>query len=130
MNFKSVLKPEGSLMFGGAVVALVVAIYQGGLGSVASCHATGTADMNLTAAKKKAGWTALALVSGATLIARDLNILILGGATIIAEEVAYTHAINVSPTTGALQMPPASAYAPAQNVVPMGKQGAPVAYAN
>jgi hypothetical protein len=127
MNVKSVLKPEGSLIMGGAVVGLVIATYQGDLGSVATCHATDTSDRNLTASKKKAGWTALALVAGVALLARDGNIVILGGAAIIAMEASYTHAIHANPVTGALQTPPAAAYAPAQNVVPIQSQGPAVA---
>ena len=128
MAIKSVLKPEGSLVLGAAVIGLVYATYQGGLGSVATAHATDVANNSLTSSKKKAGYTALAIVAGLAVIARDANVVILGGAAIIVEELCYTHAIHSNPVTGALQMPPGSAYEPAQNVVPLTSQGQAVGY--
>jgi hypothetical protein len=120
---KSILKPEGSIILGAAVIGLVVSIYNGGLGSMATAHATDTADPNLTVAKKKCGWTAAAAVAGVALLTRDANIVVLGGAAIIAEELGYVHAIHSDPGTGRFQLPLTSAYQPAQTAVPVAAQG-------
>lgn len=128
MSFKSVLKPENSLVMGAAVVGLVYATYQGSCGSMATAQATEAANVNLAASKKKAGWTSVILVAGLGVLAKDPNIVILGSAAIIAMESGYLHAIHTNPDSGRLQLPAHSAYEPAQNVVPINAQGPNVAY--
>lgn len=123
MAFRSILKPPDSLVMAAATVGLVMAVYNGGVGSMAVAQATDAHDVNLMGAKRKAGWTALAIVAGVTLLAKDANIAILGGAAIIAEEAGYIHAIHSNSTTGQLEHPGKSAYEPAQNVVPISQQG-------
>jgi hypothetical protein len=123
MAIRSIFKPSDSLVMSGATVGLVMGVYNGGVGSMAVAQATDTHDVNLMGAKKKSGWTALAIVAGITLLSRDANVAILGGATIIAMELGYIHAIHSNPMTGQLQHPGQSAYEPAQNVVPVALQG-------
>lgn len=110
-----VFKPENSIIAGLAVIALVIANYNLHVGSNASVGATDAWDPNLQASSKKAGWSSLALVSGVALLARDPNIVILGGAAIIAMHASTVHAMAVHPQTGQIvaQSPTAASYAPA-----------------
>ena len=111
-SIKPRLSGENSIITALAAAALVVGVYNAKIGPVADAHASGANDPNLLAATKKAGWQALGLVAAITLLAQDPNILIMGGATVIAEEMAYRHAIMASPDTGQISVTPAS-YLPA-----------------
>jgi hypothetical protein len=124
MQIKSILSPEGSIVAGAATVGLVVAVYQLNVGEVAGAAATDAHHPLLESSRKKAGYAALATVAGVALLARDPNIVILGGAAIIAMEASYRHAIMQDPNTGMIVPPPAREYQAAQNVVPLPLQGA------
>jgi len=115
MQFRSVLKPEGSIVAGLAVVGVVYATYQMDCGPVASAYATDANHPALENSRKKAGYTSLAAVSALTLITRDANVGILGFAAIVAMEIHYRHAIMVSPETGVAQIPTPAAYQPAMS---------------
>jgi hypothetical protein len=131
MALKPLVGIEGSLTLGAATIGLVYGIYQLDCGSVASVQATpvgGNESRSLSASRKKAGWTSLVVVAGISLLARDPHIVMLGGATIIAMEAHYRHAIMADHETGQLVAPPASAYQPAENVVPIAQQGTSVSY--
>lgn len=123
MQFKSVLKPEGSVMAGIATIGAVYGLYQLDVGPVSTAHATDPNHPSLESSRKKAGYSALILVSGLTLITRDANVGILGFATIIAMELHYRHAIMTHPATGQIQAPNATAYEPAENVTPLYQTG-------
>lgn len=116
---KSILKPEGSVMAGVATVAAVYGIYQLNVGNTSSAAASDANHPALEASRKKAGYTALVLVSALTLITRDGNVGALGFGTIAAMELTYRQAIMAHPETGQMQAPTATAYQPAENVYPM-----------
>lgn len=122
MAFKSVLKPEGSLIMGAAVAGSVFAVYQLDIGPVSQVQATDANHPVLETSRKKAGYTSLVLVAGLAVLAKDPNIVILGGAAIIAMEAHYRHAIMAHPETGQIIPPAPSAYQPAENVVPIDLQ--------
>lgn len=129
MAWKSILKPEGSVMGGLATVGAVYGVYSLNLGSVAAAHATEANHPVLNASRSKAGYISLALVSSLVLITRDANIGILGGATIIAMELSYRHASMASPITGQMVAPDASSYQPIpDNVTPMPDTGGNTQY--
>jgi len=128
MQFKSVLKPEGSVMAGLAVAGSVYALYNLDLGPVASAQASDANHPALESSRKKAGYTAFTFVSAVGLLTKDANILTLGFASIIAMEIHYRHAIMASPATGTIVPPSEDSYAPAQNVVPLVSQGEAVGY--
>lgn len=124
MSFKSILKPDASTMASLATAGAVFAVYQLNVGTVSECAATDANHPVLASSRKKAGYTALALVASLTLITRDANIGILGCGTIIAMEVAYRHGIMANPQSLQMQNPnPNAAYEPAENVVPFAHQG-------
>jgi hypothetical protein len=118
MAFKSVLRPENSVVAGVAVMAAVFADYQLNLGNTSAVHATDANHPILETSRKKAGYSALILVAGLGLIAKDANIMILGGATIIGMELLYRHAIMAHPGTGIMQPPGAEIYQPAEEAQP------------
>jgi hypothetical protein len=55
-------------------------------------------------------------------LARDPNIVILGGAAIIAMELHYRHAIMAHPDTGQMIRRPPATSRTAQNVIPLDYQ--------
>lgn len=121
MSWKSVLKPENSIIAGIAIAGSVVAIYNMDVGNVSTAHATEANHPALEASRKKAGYTSFLLVSALTLITKDANVGILGFGSIVAAELHYKHAIMANPATGKIQAPSAASYIPAEptNVVTM-----------
>ena len=116
-SIKPRLSGENSIITALAVAALVIGVYNASVGPIADVHTTGANDPNLAAAVKKAGWKAVTLVSSVALLAQDPNIVILGGAAIIGEELTYRHALMASPDTGRIDVTPQS-YVPAGSVEP------------
>jgi hypothetical protein len=127
-EFKPRLSVENSIIMSGATVALTIALYNGVVGPVSAVHMTDANNGAVMSSKKKAGFAALAGISAIALIARDPNIVILGGATVIAMELMYRHAISAHPETGQLVPPGSPVYQPAENVVPLNAQGPAVSY--
>lgn len=102
MAFKSILKPEGSVLTGIATGVLVYAIYDRSLPDAATMHATTANDINIDAGRKKATITSAGVLAGITLITRDVNVFILGGVVLAALDFHARHANVSSPDTGAL----------------------------
>ena len=124
MTFKSILKPEASTMAGLATVGVVFSVYQLNVGPVAQATATDPNHPVLNASRRKAGFTALAIVGALTLITRDANVGILGSGTIIAMELSYRMGIMSDPLSMKMVNPnPQAAYEPAENVIPFAYQG-------
>lgn len=117
---KSILKPEGSLVAGIATGALVYGIYQMNLGNLASVHTTQAGDGNARAARKKASIEAVAAVAAISLLARDVNIFILGGGIAVLLDWHARHAVESNPETG--QLADNTAYVPAEQAVPVQQQ--------
>lgn len=106
------LRPADSITISLATGIGVAAIYNQDIGPVADVHATQPFDSAINSAVKKAGWKALLLVAGVTLLSRDLNVVLIGGTMVILEHAMYLHADMASPSTGQVQVSPA-AYQPA-----------------
>jgi hypothetical protein len=105
MPIKSVLKPEGSVIMGAATAVMIWGVYDRSLPDAATMHATAPYDINLEAGRKKAVWTSAALLGAVSLLTRDVNVFILGGATLIALDLHARTAISSSPETGRLVSP-------------------------
>lgn len=112
MDLKPRLSGENSILASAAMIGLVIGTYQAMVGPVSDVHATEAGDLNLRKSVQKAGWTAFLIVSAVSLLAKDPNIMILGGGAIIVEELCYRHALISNPHTGAITVTPA-AYQPA-----------------
>lgn len=122
LDIKPRLKAENSIIASLGVAGLVIGVYQGMVGPVSDVHATGANDLNMQASVRKAGWASVVTVSAVGLLARDPNIIILGGIAIIVEEVMYRHAIFTNPATGQIQVD-AGAYASAGSHGSVGLSG-------
>lgn len=116
MAFKG-LSPESSVTLGASVAALVYGIYTFSTPPTAVVHATQANDDNIERGRKKAAWTAVAVVSAISLMTRDKTIFVMGGAMTVALDWHTRHANAVSPDTG--QLVDNNGYTPASNVVPM-----------
>jgi hypothetical protein len=106
------LRPADSITISLATGIGVAAIYNQDIGPVADVHQTQSGDQAINAAIKKAGWKSLLLVAGITLLARDLNVVLVGGSMVILEHTMYLHADMAAPHSGEIQANPA-AYQPA-----------------
>ena len=110
----TILKPENSLIAGFAVVGLVIANYNLHNGSGIGVRATDANHTLVQQSNNTAGWSSLVLVAGASLLARDANIFILGSIAIIVMHSAFLEHIAADPGTGTVQAPGPMDYAPAQ----------------
>lgn len=102
MAFTSILKPDGSIAIGIATGILVYVIYDRSLPDAATMHATDAGDVNIDQARKKATWTSAAVLSGITLLTKDVNVFVLGAAVLFALDFHTRHANASNPETGAL----------------------------
>jgi len=124
MSWKSMLKPNESVLASLATVGIVYGTYQMACGPAVQVHATTPNHPALYSSRKKAGWTSLVIVGVLFGVTKDANMFILGCGTIIAMEVTYRHAIMADPDSNTMQRPsPDAQYMPAQNVVPFPMQG-------
>jgi hypothetical protein len=109
----SILKPENSFIAGFAVVGLVIANYNLHNGTGIGVRATDAHHPLVKQANNTAGWSSLILVSGASLLAKDANIFILGSIAIIVMHSSFLEHIAASPDTGMVVAPGPQDYRPA-----------------
>jgi hypothetical protein len=106
------LRPADSITISLATAIGVAAIYAQGVGPVSDVHMTQPGDGAINSSIRKAGWKSILLVTGVTLLSRDLNVVLLGGGMIIYDHIAYLHADMASPANGEIAASP-EAYQPA-----------------
>lgn len=94
------LKPDVSLSVAVATGTLVFAIYQTVTPSTADIRTADPGNHDVEASERQATWTAAAAVAGISLISKDPNPFIVGGAMIIAMAWSKRHANFVNPLTG------------------------------
>jgi hypothetical protein len=94
------LRPEVSLPTALATAAIVFVTYDHALPSIADSRCGGMNDDHLSSCEKQAAWTSAAIVGGISLIAKDPNVFIIGGAMIIALSWWHRHANAVNPDSG------------------------------
>lgn len=124
MKWKSILKPENSVIAGVAVAGSVWALYNMNIGPAATAHASDANHPALESSRKKAAYMSFLMVSGLTLITKDSNVGLLGYASIIAVDLNYRHSIMAHPVTGQMMPPAESTYYPAGgNVVDFSNAG-------
>jgi hypothetical protein len=110
----SILKPENSIIAGLAVVGLVIANYNLHNGTGASVRATDANHPVTMMSNNTAGWSSLILVAGASLLAKDANIFILGSIAVVVMHSAYLEHLAVDPGSGLVAPSGPGDYAPAQ----------------
>ncbi|WP_301177238.1 hypothetical protein [Actinomadura geliboluensis] len=93
----SLLKPDVSIPVALATGALVYGVYNLALPSVADVRTSAEQHPDVEAANRMAAWTSAVAVAGISLIARDMNVFIVGGGMTIALAWWYKHADAVIP---------------------------------
>jgi len=96
------LRPEVSLPVALATGAIVYVTYDHMLPPAADCRVAGMNDSNLESCERQAAWVSAAIVGAVSLVAKDPNIFIVGGAMIVALSWLHRHANAVNPDTGKL----------------------------
>jgi len=99
------LKREVSLGVGLATAALVWGIYNSALPSIADVRVNDPDDRDVAATERAASWTAAAVVSGISLIAKDPTVFVLGGSMIVVMAWWHRHANAYNPSVGSAVMP-------------------------
>jgi hypothetical protein len=99
------LKPEVSIMTGLTIGALVWTIYNRALPADVDLRVAAPNDQDVEASRKKAGYTAAAVVAGISLIAKDATVFIIGGSMVIAVDWWARHANAVNPMMGKAYIP-------------------------
>lgn len=99
------LKREVSLGVGLATAALVWGVYNSALPSVAEERVAQPGDNDLAAAERVATWTAAAVVSGISLLAKDPTVFVLGGTMVVVLAWWHRHSNMVNPMTGLAAVP-------------------------
>lgn len=96
----SVLKPDASIMAGLATAAVVFAVYNNALPSIADVRTAQPGNQDVQASERSAGWISAGVVAGVSLVAKDPTIFILGGAMVIGMSWWHRHADMVNPSLG------------------------------
>lgn len=96
----SVLKPEMSLMASLAVATVVYATYNNALPPIADARTAQPGNHDLDSAERSAAWISAGVVSAVSLMTRDINIFIIGGAMVIGMSWWHRHANMVNPEIG------------------------------
>lgn len=99
------LKREVSLGVGLATAALVWGVYNGALPSIADARVAQPQDRDLSASERTATWTAAAVVSGVSLLAKDPTVFVLGGSMVVILAWWHRHANHYNPSLGSAVVP-------------------------
>jgi hypothetical protein len=99
------LKPEVSIMTGLTIGALVWTIYNRALPADVDMRVAQPNDTDIEASRKKAAYTAAAVVSGISLIAKDATVFIIGGTMVVAVDWWARHSNAVNPELGKAFIP-------------------------
>jgi 4-amino-4-deoxy-L-arabinose transferase-like glycosyltransferase len=99
------LKQEDALLTGLGVAAVVGAIYAVHLPTVAASRASSPGNTHLDTSRKSADWIAAGVVIGASLLAKDPTVFVIGGVVVIALSFAHRIANVTDQTSGQVPTP-------------------------
>lgn len=111
-------KPEVSIGLGLALAVGVVAIYDHMLPSVAETRINQAGDRDLAGTERGATWTAAALVTAVSLLAKDATAFVIGGSVIVVHAWTHRHANHYDPEAGKVVVPSAQVITPDGSYVP------------
>jgi hypothetical protein len=94
------LKQEDALLTGLATAAVVYAVYQTHLPTVAGVRASKPGNKAVEASRKQATVIAVGVVAGISLLARSPTVFVIGGAMVIGLDVVHRMANATDNTTG------------------------------
>lgn len=96
------LKQEDALLTGLAVAAVVGGIYAVHLPTVASARASQPGNIHMNSGRSSATLTASIVVVGASLLAKDPTVFVIGGVLVIALDTAHRLANSTDNRNGKL----------------------------
>jgi hypothetical protein len=99
------LKAEVSIPVALATAAIVYAVFNNATPSIADIRSAPPNNADIATSERMATITSAAIVGGISLIARDVNIFIIGGTMVVIMAFWTRHANAVNPTTGKVQVP-------------------------
>jgi len=96
------MKTEDGLLTGLAVAAVVAGIHAVGVPNVAAVRASAPGNQHLDSARKGTTLTAIIVVVGASLVAKDPTVFVIGGVVVIALDMAQRLANSTDNQSGKL----------------------------
>jgi len=100
MTIKSILTPSASVGTAIGVAGLVFAIHATMTPNNGTIMATDAYDKNVEASRKQAAWTSVGVVAAISLLTKDVNVLVVGGAMEVALDYWTRYCIARHPATG------------------------------
>lgn len=94
------LKPEVSLPVAMALGTMVYAIHNNATPPLIDVRASEPNNDHVDSSRKTATWSSAAIVSFVSLVTKDANIFIIGGAVVVLMDFWTRHANAVRPDTG------------------------------
>lgn len=102
-TFKTMLKPNESVMAGLATAGFVYGVYQINMPSMTEVHGAQPHNNSVASSQKKAMWGSIATIGGMFLLTKDATVFTMGALMFLYEEWGYRHANAVHPVTGKIQ---------------------------
>lgn len=106
------LKQENALITGLATAAVVFAVYQTHMPTVAGVRASAPGNKHIDASRKGSAIIATGMVAAISLIARDPTVFLIGGGAVIAADLAHRLANATDNQSGKLPGPDQAAPPP------------------
>jgi hypothetical protein len=101
MTIKSILgSPQASIGTGIAVAGIVLGVHATVTPNNGTIMATDAYDPNIEASRKEAALISFGIVSGISLLTKDINVLVIGGLTMVALDWFTRYCIARHPATG------------------------------
>lgn len=94
------LKQENALLTGLAVAAVVVAVYQHNMPSVAAVRGSQPDNKHVAASRRQAAIITGGIVGAISLLAKDPTVFVIGGSTLIALDITQRMANATDHKTG------------------------------
>lgn len=101
-SFKSALKSDNAVMVGLAEGAVIAAVYQHAIPSMADVRTATPHNSDIEASRKRAALESAAILGLVFLMTRDVNSFLIGGLMLTAIDLHVKHANGVHPATGKL----------------------------
>ena len=102
---KSILKPEHSVAIGIGIGAVDLLIFEKQLPPVADVRTANEGNVDVETARRQATIFAVGVNGLVSLMTRDWNVFLIGGAVTAAMSWIYAHANAVNPQTGKMGAP-------------------------
>jgi hypothetical protein len=100
VKWKSVLKPDQSVAIGIGIGVVDLFIFEKALPSMADVRTANPGNTDVETARKQATITAVAVNGLVSVMTRDWNVFLIGGAITASMSWLYVHANAVNPSTG------------------------------